>query len=196
MYLFFESIRLLNGIASDLNYHQARVNKTISDHQGIPIDLELLRKMENFPAQGLYKWRVSYNTLGDTASIIQAYNAQHPTKINLIDADHIIYRYKYENREAINQLLSQSGASDIIMVRQGLLTDASYANLAFFNGAEWHTPKKPMLEGTQRAKLIDHAVLIEKDIYVNQLGQYQSFKRINAMITWDDSPELPISMLG
>jgi 4-amino-4-deoxychorismate lyase len=78
----------------------------------------------------------------------------------------------------------------------GLLTDASYANLVFFNGAEWHTPKTPMLEGTQRAKLIEQTVLIEKDIYVNQLSQYQSFKRINAMMTWDDSPELPISMLG
>ena len=196
MYPFFESIRLLNGIAADLNYHQARVIKTISDHQGIPIDLELLRQKENFPAQGLYKWRVSYNTQGDTVSIIEEYTAQHPTKIKLMEADHIIYRYKYENRETIHQLLSQSGASDIIMVQEGMLTDASYANLAFFNGVEWHTPKKPILEGTQRAKLIDHAVLIEKDIYVDQLSQYHCFKRINAMMTWDDSPELPISMLA
>ncbi|MFM1888868.1 MAG: hypothetical protein RL501_1155 [Bacteroidota bacterium] len=196
MYPFFESIRLLDGAPENLSYHQARVNRTISDHLGIPIDLELLRQKENFPAQGLYKWRVSYNTLGDTASIIQAYNAQHPTKIKLMEADHIIYRYKYENRETIHQLLSQSGASDIIMVQEGLLTDTSYANLAFFDGVEWHTPKKPMLEGTQRAKLIDHAVLIEKDIYVDQLSQYHCFKRINAMMTWDDSPELPISILA
>ena len=196
MYPFFESIRLLNGIAPDLNYHQARVNRAISDHRGTPIDLELLMQQENLPAQGLHKWRVSYNTQGDTKSVIQVYTAHHPSKIKLMDADHIIYRYKYENREAIHQLLSKSGASDIFMIRKGLLTDASYANLAFFNGAEWHTPKTPMLEGTQRAKLIEQAVLIEKDIYVDQLSQYQSFKRINAMMTWDDSPELPISMLG
>ncbi|MDP4755431.1 MAG: aminotransferase class IV [Flavobacteriaceae bacterium] len=196
MYPFFESIRLLNGIAPDLNYHQARVNRTISDHRGAPIDLELLMQQEKQPAQGLHKWRVSYNTQGDTKSVIQVYTAHHPSKIKLMDADHIIYRYKYENREAIHQLLSKSGASDIFMIRKGLLTDASYANLAFFNGAEWHTPKTPMLEGTQRAKFIEQAVLIEKDIYVDQLSQYQSFKRINAMMNWDDSPELPISMLG
>jgi len=196
MYPFFESIRLLDGAPENLSYHQARVNRTISDHRGTTLDLELLRQKENFPAQGLYKWRVSYNTQGDTVSIIEAYTAQHPTEIKLMEADHIIYRYKYENRETIHQLLSQSGASDIIMVQEGLLTDTSYANLAFFNGVEWHTPKKPMLEGTQRAKLIDHAVLIEKDIYIDQLNQYLNFKRINAMMTWDDSPELKMNLLG
>ena len=112
-----------------------------------------------------------------------------------MDADHIIYRYKYENREAIHQLLSKSGVCDIIMVRKGLLTDASYANVAFYNGIEWHTPEIPMLEGTQRAKLIDLSLLKRKNIRIDDLGQYQYFKRINALMTWEEAPNLPMDLL-
>ena len=195
MYPFFESIRLLDGVPENLSYHQARVNRTISDHRGVPIDLELLIQQENLPAQGLHKWRVSYNTRGDTKSVIQTYTAHHPSKIKLMDADHIIYRYKYENREAIHQLLSKSGACDIIMVRKGMLTDASYANVAFYNGIEWHTPEIPMLEGTQRAKLIDLSLLKSKNIHIDDLRQYQYFKRINALMTWEEAPNLPMDLL-
>jgi 4-amino-4-deoxychorismate lyase len=195
MYLFFESIRLLDGVPENLSYHQARVNKSLADHHGLAIDLNLLAFGEKFPNKGLYKWRISYNTQGDTTSIIQAYTAHHPKEIKLMDADHIIYRYKYEKRSAINELLTNSMSDDIIMIQQGLITDASYANVAFYNGIEWHTPEIPMLEGTQRAKLIDLSLLKRKNIRIDDLGQYQYFKRINALMTWEEAPNLPMDLL-
>ena len=32
---------------------------------------------------------------------------------------------------------------EILITRNGLLTDTSIANIALFNGKEWHTPKHP-----------------------------------------------------
>jgi 4-amino-4-deoxychorismate lyase len=195
MYPFFESIRLVDGVPENLPYHQARVDKAITDHEGAAIDLNLLASGEKFPNKGLYKWRISYNTQGDTTSIIQAYTAHHPKEIKLMDADHIIYRYKYEKRSAINELLAKSLSDDIVMVKQGLITDASYANLAFYNGIEWHTPEIPMLEGTQRAKLIDLSVVKRRKISIDDLSQYLYFKRINALMTWEETPNLPMDLL-
>ena len=195
MYLFFESIRLLDGVPENLSYHQARVDKAIADHRGLAIDLNLLASGEKFPNKGLYKWRISYNTRREIFSELVPYTATKPKSVKLVTADHIIYRYKHENRSAIHQLLSKSGACDIIMVRKGLLTDASYANVAFYNGIEWHTPEIPMLEGTQRAKLIDLSLLKRKNIRIDDLGQYQYFKRINALMTWEEAPNLPMDLL-
>ena len=38
---------------------------------------------------------------------------------------------------------------EILITRNGLLTDTSIANIALFNGKEWHTPKHPLLKGVQ-----------------------------------------------
>ena len=195
MYLFFESIRLLDGAPENLSYHQARVDKAIADHNGAAIDLHLLAAEEKFPKKGLYKWRMSYHIHGEIFSKLVPYEAIRPKSIKLVNADHIIYRYKYENRSAINELLANSMSDDILMIQQGLITDASYANVAFYNGIEWHTPEVPMLEGTQRAKLLDLSVLKRRNIRIDELGQYQYFKRINAMMTWEETPSLPIDLL-
>jgi 4-amino-4-deoxychorismate lyase len=196
MYPFFESIRLLDGVPENLSYHQARVNKALADHQGLAIDLNLLAFGEKFPNKGLYKWRISYNTRREIFSELVPYTATKPKSVKFVTADHIIYRYKHENRSAINELLANSMSDDIVMIQQGLITDASYANVAFYNGIEWHTPETPMLEGTQRAKLIDLSLLKRTNIHIDDLGQYQCFKRINALMTWEETPNLPMDLLG
>jgi 4-amino-4-deoxychorismate lyase len=76
-----------------------------------------------------------------------------------------------------------------------MIKDGNYANLAFFNGSEWHTPLHPLLLGTHRARLIDENKIIEKNITLSDLANYTILKYINAMMLWEESPEIEIGHL-
>jgi 4-amino-4-deoxychorismate lyase len=68
--------------------------------------------------------------------------------------------------------------------------------LVFFNGTEWHTPKHPLLLGTHRARLIEENKIIEKIITLSDLANYTTLKYINAMMLWEESPEIEIRQLA
>jgi len=64
----------------------------------------------------------------------------------------IEYPYKYANRNAFDTLLqSHPDFDEIIIEKDGFITDTTIANLAFYNGTYWLTPEKPLLPGTMRA---------------------------------------------
>jgi 4-amino-4-deoxychorismate lyase len=54
----------------------------------------------------------------------------------------------------MNCISNAEGCDDIIIVRNGFVTDASYANLIFRKGDEWFTPATFLLAGTMRAFLL------------------------------------------
>jgi 4-amino-4-deoxychorismate lyase len=105
------------------------------------------------------------------------------------------YDYKYENRDWINEFLIQSGTDEIIMHDDGWIKDCSYTNIVFFDGSHWYTPESPLLEGTQRAKLIQEGVIIPKVLHVNDIPSFVQFKCINAMIHWDAAVEYSVALI-
>ena len=88
--------------------------------------------------------------------------------------------------------MSKSGTDEIIFVDKGLIKDASYANLALFDGVNWFTPKIPLLLGTRRAALLEDGIINEKEISLADLHKYKQVKFINAMMSWEESPTLTI----
>ena len=76
----------------------------------------------------------------------------------------------------------RDGSDEVIIVRNGLLTDTSYTNIALFDGCEWLTPKLPLLAGTQRASLIDRQRLREADIRADDLWSFDYIALFNAMM--------------
>jgi 4-amino-4-deoxychorismate lyase len=98
-----------------------------------------------------------------------------------IVSSNIDYGYKYANRDTLNALLP-SDADDILIEKEGLLTDTSIANIAFYDGKQWFTPSTPLLKGTMRAKLLDEGFLHTRDIKVQDIRHYAQVALINAMI--------------
>ena len=90
------------------------------------------------------------------------------------------YEYKYTNRSIFEKLLKDY--NEIIIEKDGLLTDTTIANIAFLEEDKWITPKKPLLKGTTRAKLIKEGFLHERDIRKESLKNYSNFALMNAMI--------------
>ena len=75
-------------------------------------------------------------------------------------------------------------ADDILVVRNGYLTDTSISNIALYDGNTWFTPSCPLLKGTKRAELLDKHLIQEKEILHTQLGSYFRIMLFNAMIDW------------
>ena len=76
--------------------------------------------------------------------------------LKLVTANHIDYRYKSTDRSELNRLTAQKGnCDDIVIVKNGFITDTSFTNLALFDGHQWLTPAHPLLAGTQRALLLE-----------------------------------------
>lgn len=94
--------------------------------------------------------------------------------------------------ETLNRLFSERGTcDDILIVKHGLLTDTSIANIALFDGTHWYTPRQPLLKGTKRAFLLDEGILMEKELRCEDLPAFSTIRLFNAMIEWGEM-ELPV----
>jgi len=71
---------------------------------------------------------------------------------------------------------------EIIIEKDGYLTDSSIANIAFFDGIDWITPKKPLLNGTTRERLLDMKFLRTADIKSSDIKSFSGFALMNTMI--------------
>ncbi|MGD1891663.1 MAG: aminotransferase class IV [Cyclobacteriaceae bacterium] len=93
------------------------------------------------------------------------------------------YDHKFADRHLIIHLFAQRQSDDdILMVKNGLITDTSYSNVAFFDGQQWFTPHQPLLPGTSRARLLDEGLLQKAKITPNDLPQFEYCSLINAML--------------
>lgn len=178
---FLETIKLFNKKFENIEYHNLRLNKTIKDNYNIKSNINLLDYISPIDDDGLYRCRVIYNTKIEQIEYIKQQQRVFK-KFKITNDDGIEYKYKYINRENINKLFAQKGdADDIIIVKDGLLTDTSICNIAIFTD-KWYTPAKPLLYGTTRARLIDNSYIYEKNITIEDLKNSKKFAIMNALI--------------
>ena len=114
------------------------------------------------------------------------YQMRMVASLRLVTSDKIDYSYKRTNREGLNELFGRRGnADDILIVKDGYLTDTSIANIALYDGNSWYTPAHPLLQGTKRAELLNKQFIVEKDIAQVHLNDYSHIMLFNAMIDWE-----------
>jgi 4-amino-4-deoxychorismate lyase len=102
--------------------------------------------------------------------------------IKIVESD-IEYSKKYVDRSEIDKLLNQNRDFDeILIAKDGFLTDTSIANIALLINGVWKTPKKPLLYGTTRQRLIKQNLIIQSDLKIEDLKIAQGFALLNAMI--------------
>jgi 4-amino-4-deoxychorismate lyase len=184
---FIESIRIHNGVAENLAFHQKRVNKTLGQKTGEGLNLNELIQELQIPENGLFKWRLEYSKDIIKQNQLIPYAERTVKRIQLVEAPDLKYALKYSDRNSFRRLLIQSNADDIIITQNGYLTDASYSNLFFWDGQQWATPSTPLLNGTQREIILNKKLALEKQIHRNDLSNYTHFKRVNAMMVWEKS---------
>jgi 4-amino-4-deoxychorismate lyase len=193
---FIESIQLRDGHFRNLEYHQQRVDRTLSKFFPQENSIHLashLSKLE-FPSKGLFKCRVIYEQKIISIEFLP-YLIQPVKSLKVVESDNIHYDFKFEQRSALNELWGKRGdCDDIIIIKNNHLTDASYANLVFKRGKEWITPSGCLLMGTMRQSLLDKKLIKEEIIHRSALPSFEKVKLINAMLGFE-GPEIEISQI-
>ena len=178
--LLLETIRVEDGKVHNLFYHQKRCNQSRQTLFGSKDTLELSSKIKA-PKEGLYRCRMIYGEKLNSIEYIP-YTPKKITSLKIVSSD-IEYTHKYANREALDVLLiSHPNVDEIIIEQEGYLTDTTIANIAFYDGEQWITPKKPLLQGTMRAKLIEEGLLKTANISKEDLPKFTQVALMNAMI--------------
>jgi len=200
MYPFFETIRYCNGVFENLHYHQQRVERTF-----LALGNDKIMQLSTIPWQEsltypgahandiVYKCKIKYNLNREYFIEFTHYFIRQICSIEIVEVINKQYNHKFTNRDWITYLHSNANADEIIMVENGIVKDASYANLCFYDGENWFTPQKPLLLGTRRAFLLDNGIIQEKIIRVQDLHRYQAVRLINAMMLWQESITLQLN---
>jgi 4-amino-4-deoxychorismate lyase len=185
---FVETIKFKDGVFYRLKFHQERVNKVFETFypDAEPIKLLDIFNQILIPSVGLFKCRIVYDTKAYqpefTPYIRREINSLKVVEMNLESKP-----YKSEDRTAYNQAFAQrDDCDDVLISRNGILTDSSYTNVAFFDGTNWYTPKTPLIYGVNRAELLEAGRLIEKEIKVDDLKHFQHIVLFNAMIEFEE----------
>ncbi len=179
--MLFETIRIENGKVHNIDYHNARLNLTRKKLFDTHDNLEISDYLKNIPTSGVYRAKIIYdkNIINTTYYIYKAKTIQ---KLLIVEAN-IDYDYKYLNRDQFDKLSSSNQNFDeLIISKDGLITDTTIANIALKKNGTWYTPTKPLLLGTTRARLLDEGRLVLRDIQVSDIDSYDSLALMNAMI--------------
>lgn len=183
MFQLVESIQIQNGQIPLLTYHEARIIQTRKVLLGTNKILPISEAISDFGpfTDGVLKCRLVYNEQIEEI-IVQPYQIRKITSIKLIEDNEITYDYKFLERPELDALYDQRGNHDEIMiVRNGLVTDAYYYNFIFEQDGKWYTPASPLLKGCRRAALLDEGVLNKVDITIQSIHDYDRIHLINAM---------------
>jgi 4-amino-4-deoxychorismate lyase len=198
MYPYIETIKILDGAARNLSFHQSRFERTRSEVLGFKShpSLEQLIAIPDFASEGLFKCRILYDRK-ETHVEFHPYTKPVIRSLKLVTNDRISYAYKSADRSSLSALYNQKDpCDDILIVKQGYLTDSYYANVVFWDGKQWLTPDKPLLKGCMRAYLLENKIIIKAAVRVEDLSRFTSLKLINALNDWNDAPRIPVEALS
>ena len=196
MYPYLESIRIENGKPQNLDFHQERLNRTYAHAYGslAPFRLQELIKYPEGLSDEKLKLRFLYEKRLFRYEL-EKYKPKAINSLHVVFDDEIEYSHKRSDRRSINKLIAQKkGCDDILIIKNGFVTDSSAANICFFNGKEWLTPDTPLLQGTCRARLLKQGKIHEASIRLEDISTFRSFCLISAMIEGFDKP-LPVSSI-
>lgn len=199
--LFIETIRWSDGKFHLLELHRRRMERTRLDvfgsACGVP-DLTWLPPIpENLKNQTV-KCRVIYD-IAIRSVEFEPYAQRKVGSLKIVDGGGIDYHLKYHDRSALSGLAGMRGdADEVIIVKDGFITDTSYSNLIFAAGDRLLTSDRPLLHGVMLSHLLESgkvsaATLRPDDILPgNRYGITSAFM-VNAMLPLDTAKPIDIS---
>ena len=193
----FESVCVLDGAILHSVWHEKRfINSYLAHFKKEPqyalFDNIMIKNSE----RGRSKLRIAYGEK-EKHWTLTPYTFNPIRRLQLVEDNLIDYGVKWQDRSAINALfLSRGNCDDVLIVKNGQLTDTSYGNIALFKQGTWFTPTHPLLEGTARARLLYEKKIIATPIALENLKTFERFKMINALRDFNKDPSYPVSQIN
>lgn len=194
-----ETLCIQNGEIRNPEFHQKRLDRSRWKLFGLDdeIDLEVLIKtnLKDISPTEKLKCRIIYGEEIESVEL-SPYQIKPIHSVRLVENNEIEYPFKFTDRSAFELMKDSVTEDEIIIVKNGQITDTSYSNLVFFDGEKWITPVSYLLNGTMRQSLLKSGKIIEDEVNPKDLNRFFKFKLINAMMDLDESPELDVSIIS
>ncbi len=183
-----ETIKIFERAVYNIDYHNQRMNNSRRLLFGIDEGIDLSKHIvipEHLDG-GIHKFRVIFAENIESVEIIP-YVKRQIKSLKQVNGNEIDYSHKFLNRQDIEKLYEQRGdCDDVLIIKNGMLTDTSFCNIALFDGTNWYTPEHPLLLGTQRQKLLGEKRIISKVLKAEELKNYSKLCIFNAMIEFGE----------
>lgn len=190
---FIETIKISEGYPCHLEFHLRRMQETLQS-MGKPMP-ELQAGLFSPPAglrRGVVKCRVVYDSTGVCEVEFAAYTPRVIRTLKVVGDDDIVYPYKYADRSMLMKLYEKrSDCDEVLIVKNGFLTDTSYSNVVLSRGGAFYTPDTYLLNGTKRRFLLQQGLIRECRVRVADLYTYDRVYLINAMLDLEDEVAIP-----
>lgn len=186
---YIETIRIDNNVVQNISYHTHRMSKNTT------IALPSLERL-NPHKRGRVKCRIVYNPAEIISIEFMPYTLPTIGSLMIVENSEISYERKYLDRGALNELyLKRDHCDDILICKNGLITDSYFCNVIFKKDDKLYTPNSPLLAGTKRQKLIDKKIITECRISCDDIYKYDAVYLVNAMIDLSDNLSIPIAKI-
>jgi len=198
MSLLFETIRIDDGILRNISYHNLRMEESQRAIYNVAGTVNLEDSLQVPPefGKGTVKCRVVYGKQIEEVAF-STYITRNIRTLKLVDGNRIDYSFKFTDREQLNALLKQrQDCDEILIVKDGYITDTSFSNIVFRYGDNWVTPANPLMRGTIRASLLHQRIIKQEVIRVDDLGKYSAARLINAMLPFGSGPDIPVDAIS
>jgi 4-amino-4-deoxychorismate lyase len=187
-----ETIKVKDRQLQNIHWHNIRFNHSRRKLFGIKEELKLETFIKIPPdlTNAIYKCRLTYS-LEIEKTEFEKYTPRIIQSLKVVEADDLDYSFKYADRTKLQNLFDLSGnCDDILIIKNGLLTDTSYANIVFWDGEKWITSSSPLLKGTARERLLSEGKISEAKITIEDLKIFKKARIINAMNDLTESPDI------
>jgi 4-amino-4-deoxychorismate lyase len=193
----FKSIKVFERKLYNIVFHNRRLNETRKQLFN-KFDFIDLNDVITIPAaidNGFYKCRVIYDKAIRKIEFDQ-YKFKEIKTLQIVECDEIDYKFKYVDRTDLNLLFQQKNDSDdILIIKNGFVTDTSFTNIVFFDGEKWLTPNTPLLKGTKREKLIEEGEISEAEIKRSDLKLFKKALLLNAFYDFRNECKVEINRI-
>jgi 4-amino-4-deoxychorismate lyase len=192
-----ETIKVKHNSLQHVSYHNNRVNNSrkLLFKSKKPWDLSKIIRIPDLDQNTIYRCRFLYGRESDGFEFTP-YIKRDVRKLFLVECGDLEYSFKYADRSAIEKLrnnIPDPESSDILLVKNGLITDTSFSNIALFDGSKWYTPATPLLMGTKREYYIDNRIIFKREIKPADIPNYRKARLINAMLDLYEGEDISVS---
>ena len=181
--LLIETVRLQNGRVRNIKYHNRRCNASRKAIFGSKDLIDLRKIIDTSAAKSPeVKCRITYDESIKKVEY-EPYTIRTIHSLQIIEIGNFEYTFKYKNREKLKTFFDQRGEKDdILMTKNGYITDTYYANVALRKNGKWYTPEDPLLKGSNRERLLEKGIISESNIHMEQMHEFDAISIFNAMI--------------
>lgn len=198
MFPLFESICVENYQIKLSEFHQKRMDNSYLKLFNVKNKWSIKKIFESLKieSKNKYKLRINYSQSKYSISL-NKYFKKKISSLQCLELNDYSYDLKYTDRSIIDKNYKlKSLSDDILIIKNGFVTDSSYCNIVFFDGLSWVTPKYPLLKGVQRNFLLKNKIIFKKKIKVSDISKYKSFVLINSMTEFNTNDAVNINKIN